>query len=156
MQSSCATTSESRSRTSISLASLDIFQSETQVAERNRDLIAARYQYKIALDAMRQLIGADLTPALRETEIVLEDDPAELPPRESILPFEQALKKAMNVRPELLATQQSIANDNLNARIARDQLNPQLDLTLQGGATGPAYPALTASGTPVSGGLPGI
>ena len=138
------------------LARLDIFQSETQVAERNRYLIAARYQYKIALDAMRQLIGADLTPALRETEIVLEDDPAELPPRESILPFEQALKKAMNVRPELLATQQSIANDNLNARIARDQLNPQLDLTLQGGATGPAYPALTASGTPVSGGLPGI
>ena len=61
------------------LANLDIYQSETQVAERKRDLVQAQYAYTIALDGLRRLIGADLTPDLRATEIVLEDDPARLP-----------------------------------------------------------------------------
>ncbi len=121
------------------LARLDIYQSETQVAERNRDLIAARYQYKAALDAMRRLIGADLTPALRETEIVLEDDASTLPPKSSILSFEQALAKAVQSRPENLAAQQQTSADALNARIARDSLLPQLDLAVQGGGTGPGF-----------------
>jgi len=132
------------------LARLDIFQSETQVAERNRDLISARYQYKAALDAMRRFIGADLTAALRETEIVLEDDPAVLPPRSSILSFEQALAKAVQARPEVLAAQQQTSVDNLNARIARDSLLPQLDLSAQGGASGPGFNQATGS----SGSLP--
>ncbi len=132
------------------LARLDIFQSETQVAERNRDLISARYQYKAALDAMRRFIGADLTPALRETEIVLEDDPAVLPPRSSLLSFEEALAKAVHSRPEVLAAQQQTSVDDLNARIARDTLLPQLDLSAQGGASGPGFNQPTGS----SGSLP--
>jgi outer membrane protein TolC len=36
------------------ISRLDIFQSETQVAERNRDLIAARFQYTAALDGRRR------------------------------------------------------------------------------------------------------
>ncbi|MDQ2841084.1 MAG: TolC family protein [Acidobacteriota bacterium] len=121
------------------LARLDIYQSETQVAERNRDLIAARYQYKAALDAMRRLIGADLSRDLRETEIVLEDDACALPAKSSVLPFEQALEKAIQSRPENLAAKQQTSVDTLNARIARDALHPQLDLSLQGGGTGPGY-----------------
>ncbi len=50
------------------LARLDIFQSETQVAERNRDLVQAQFTYKTQLDGLRRLIGADLTPELRNTE----------------------------------------------------------------------------------------
>jgi outer membrane protein TolC len=120
------------------LAKLDIYQSETQVAERNRDLVQAQYQYKAALDGLRRLIGADLTSALRETEIVLEDDVAAVPPRSAILPFEEAVTKAMRVRPETKAAQQKISVDNLNARVARDALLPKLDLSLQGGSSGPA------------------
>ncbi len=130
------------------LARLDIYQSETQVAERNRDLIAARYSYKAALDAMRRLIGADLTPALRSTEIVLEDDASALPPRSSVLPFEQALAKAVQSRPENLAAQRLTSIDNLNARIARDALLPQLDLSAQGGGTGPGFNQISVANNP--------
>jgi outer membrane protein len=66
------------------LAKLDIYQSQTQVAERNRDLVQAKYQYKTALDGLRRLVGADLTPELRSTEIVLEDDASTLPPKSAI------------------------------------------------------------------------
>ncbi|MDQ2710932.1 MAG: TolC family protein [Acidobacteriota bacterium] len=130
------------------LAKLDIYQSETQVAERNRDLIAARYSYKAALDAMRRLIGADLTPALRSTEIVLEDDASALPPRSSILPFEQALAKAVQSRPENAAAQRQTSVDNLNARIARDALLPQLDLSAQGGGSGPGFNQISVANNP--------
>lgn len=119
------------------LAKLDIYQSQTQVAERNRDLVQAKYQYKTALDGLRRLLGADLTPELRSTEIVLEDDASTLPPKSAILPFEEALAKAIQARPESKAAGQRISIDELNARIARDALLPRLDLSLQGGATGP-------------------
>ena len=51
------------------LASLDIYQSETQVAERKRDLVQAQYTYRSALDGLRRLMGADLSPDLRAIEI---------------------------------------------------------------------------------------
>ncbi len=140
------------------IAKLDILQSETQVAERNRDLVQARFQYKAALDALRRLIGADLTPALRDTDIVLEDDPSMVPPKSSILPFEQALAQATQVRPESKAAQQKLSIDDLSARVARDQLKPQLNLSLQGGATGPGLNQIgvgstigTTSNTPFPG-----
>jgi outer membrane protein TolC len=120
------------------ISKLDIFQSETQVAERNRDLIAARYQYTAALDGLRRLIGADITPALRATDIVLEDDPASLPAKNAILPFEEALHKALAARPEMQAAGERISMDELSARISRQGFVPRLDLTLNGGSSGPA------------------
>jgi outer membrane protein len=113
------------------LAQLDIFQSESQVAGRNRDLIAANYQYRASVDQLRRLIGADLTPALRAVEIVLEDDPAILPSKAAILPFEEALAAAMRVRPELDAAHRAVTIDDINAKIARNLLLPRLDLSVQ-------------------------
>lgn len=118
------------------LASLDIFQSQTQVAERNRDLVAARYAYLQALDGLRRLIGADLTVELRRTELVLEDDPSVLPDRATILPLEDALSAANRVRPELDAAHRRVTVDDLNARVARNLLLPRVDLTLQASVSG--------------------
>jgi outer membrane protein len=117
------------------LGKLDIFQSETQVAERERDLIAAQFDYTNALDALRRQIGADLTAAMRAVEIVLEDDPTMLPP-EAILPYEDALARALKARPEMRQADQRIAVDDLNARIARNLLTPQLNLSVIGGSQG--------------------
>jgi outer membrane protein TolC len=125
------------------LSKLDIFQSETQVAERGRDLVQAQYEYKVQLDGLRRLIGADLTSHLRETEIVLDDDPSVLPDRSNILPFEQALAKALQNRPEVTAADAAVSIDDMNARASRDALLPRLDLSLQGGSSGPGFNQLT-------------
>ena len=141
------------------LAKLDIYQSQTQVAERNRDLVQSKYQYKALLDGLRRLIGADLTPQLRATDIVLEDDASALPSKSAILPFEEAIAKAMQVRPESKAADQRISVDNLSARVARDALLPRVDLSLQGGATGPGLnPVTTGSviGLPANAPYPGL
>jgi outer membrane protein len=118
------------------LASLDIFQSETQVAQRRTDLVQAQFAYRAALDSLRRLIGADLTPEWRAAELVLEDDPAKIPDRASIMPYEEALTAAMRVRPELDAAHRRVTIDDLNARVARNLMLPHLDLTVQAQAAG--------------------
>ena len=113
------------------LAQLDIYQSESQVAGRKRDLIQADYTYRANVNLLRRLMGADLTPALRAVEIVLEDDPASLPSKATILPYEEALAAAMRVRPELDAAHRAVTVDEINAKIARNLLLPRLDLSVQ-------------------------
>jgi outer membrane protein TolC len=118
------------------LSKLDILQSESQVAQRKLDLIQARYAYRQALDGLRQSIGADLKPNTLGMEIVLEDDPAELPVGFHALPLDEALAKARRDRPELTAAGRRIGVDDLNAKVARDQMTPRLDLSLQAGSNG--------------------
>jgi outer membrane protein TolC len=113
------------------LASLDIYQSETQLAERKRDLVQAQFLYQQSLDALRRLIGADLDPKFREMEIVLEDDPGKLPEKHAILPFNEALAEANRLRPELDAAHRRVTIDDLNARVAKNLLTPQVNLTIQ-------------------------
>ncbi len=141
------------------LAKLSIYQSETQVAERKRDLIQAQYEYKSALDGLRRLIGADVSADIRSTEIVLEDDPATLPSHATILPFEEALASALRVRPEVSAAKRKIGIDDVNARVAHNALLPRLDLSIQGTGTGLAgnqVPATSLIGIPVTGTSSGL
>ena len=118
------------------LAGLDIYQSETQVAQRRTDLVSAEFSYTAALDGLRRLMGADLTPENRALEIVLGDDPAKLPERSAIKPFEEALQASFRLRPELDAAYRRLTVDDLNARVARNLMQPHLDLTVQGQAAG--------------------
>ncbi|HVW07238.1 MAG TPA: TolC family protein, partial [Bryobacteraceae bacterium] len=118
------------------LAQLDIFQSEAQVAGRKRDLVQADYIYKADVDALRRMMGADLTPQLRALDIVLEDDPAQLPPKSSILPYEDALTAATRVRPELDAAHRQVVLDEIQAKIARNLLLPRLDLAVNVSTSG--------------------
>jgi outer membrane protein len=118
------------------LASLDIYQSQTQLAERRRDLVQAQYLYQASLDGLRRLIGADVDPQYREMEIVLEDDPGTLPEQHAILPFKEALVQAKRLRPEVVAAHRRLTVDDLNARVARNLLTPQVNLTVQASSNG--------------------
>jgi outer membrane protein TolC len=129
------------------------------VAQRNTDLVQAQYAYTAALDGLRRLIGADLTAEWRAAELVLEDDPAKVSDRASIMPYEEALAAAMRVRPELDAAHRRVTIDDLNARVARNLMLPRLDLTVQAQAAGLGGNQVAVTGplgitTPaVSGGL---
>ena len=118
------------------ISKLDILQSQSQVAQRKLDLIQGRYGYQQALDGLRQLIGADLKPDTLGMEIVLEDDPREMPVGFHALPLGEAIAKARHDRPELSAAGRRVGVDELNARVARDQMTPRLDLSLQAGSSG--------------------
>jgi outer membrane protein len=136
------------------LPDLEIYQSKSQVAQRKVGLIQAQYAYSDALDGLRRLIGADLNPATRNIEIVVEDDPASVPSVSPLKPVNEAVEAALKSRPELKAIQQRYVVDGLNARLARNSMLPRLDLGVQVGANG-----LGGNQIPVSGPLaegPGI
>lgn len=132
------------------LPKLDIYQSEAQVARTRLALVQAQYAYREQLDALRQLIGADLDPQSRSIDIVLEDDPAPLPENVPDTPVNQAIDEALRNRPEIHSIQRQLHIDDLGARVARNSLRPRLDLTGQyssageGGGQGPAYDGASA------------
>src|SRR5712664_4685924 len=57
------------------LPPLDIYRSESQVASRRVGVIQAEYALKQAEDQFRQVIGADLDPAMRVLDLELTDQP---------------------------------------------------------------------------------
>jgi outer membrane protein TolC len=128
------------------LPALDIFQSQSQVAQRKVGVIQAQFAYRDALDGLRRLIGADLNPATRNTEIVLEDDPVSTPA--PVMPVDEAVAAALQKRPELSWIRRRQGINELNARVARNSMLPRFDLSAIGGAFG-----LGGNQIPVSGPL---
>jgi outer membrane protein TolC len=126
------------------LPSLDIFQSQSQVAQRKVGVIQAQFAYRDALDGLRRLIGADLNPTTRNIEIVLEDDPVSTPA--PALPLDEAVAAALHKRPELSWIRRRQGINDLNAQVARDSMLPRFDLSAIGGAFG-----LGGNPTPLSG-----
>jgi len=131
------------------LSRLEIYQSQSQVAQRKVELIRAQYSYREALDGIRRLIGADLDPATRNVEIVLDDDPASLP-ASAAQPESEAVQAALERRPELKVIDRRYAIDDLNARVARNSMLPRFDLGVNFGSNG-----LGGNQVPVSGPLGG-
>ena len=116
------------------LSSLDIFQSQSQVAQRKVAVIQAQFAYRDALDGLRRLIGADVNLSTRDMEIVLEDDPvATVAP---VGPPEEAIAAALQKRPELSAVRRHQGINDLNARVARDSMLPRFDVSAIGGGNG--------------------
>ncbi len=129
------------------LSRLDIFQSESQVAQRRLSLIQSQYAYREQLDALRRLIGADLKPATRSMEIVLQDDPAALLTTQPLAQtLDEAIATALRDRPELNAANQRISIDDLNEKAARNALLPRLDLSVNVGSAGLAGVQLASTG----------
>lgn len=118
------------------LSQLEIYQSQSQVAQRKVGVIQAQASYREMVDSVRRLIGADLDPAIRGMEIVFDDDPASLPLASPLQSAEDTLQQALAHRPELMQVRRHYEIDDLNASMARNSMLPRLDLGVQAGAAG--------------------
>jgi outer membrane protein TolC len=110
------------------LPPLDIYRSESQVASRRVGVIQAEYALKQAEDQFRQLIGADLDPAIRALDLVLTDQPEPVGELANT-DIATALARAVSNRPELEAAHEQLASDELNVRLAHNGLKPDLQLS---------------------------
>jgi outer membrane protein len=110
------------------LPPLDIYRSESQVASRRVGVIQAEYSLKQSADQFRRDIGADLDPTIRALDLELTDQPlpvGELPTTD----IATALSRALANRPEFEAARQQLASDDLNIRLAHNNLKPDLELS---------------------------
>lgn len=110
------------------LPPLDIYRSESEVAQRRVSEIQAEYNVKETEDSFRNVIGADIDPNIRALDVNLTETPE---PSAELLAVDigTELKKALVNRPEMASQQLQLANDDTNIKIAHNGLEPQLTLT---------------------------
>src|SRR5690348_4642644 len=110
------------------LSPLDIYRSESTVAQRKLQLIQAEYAIKPLEDQLRRTIGADLDTRAGVLDFDLAQN-AEVSGEMVSQDIATAIEMAMSKRPELEAVRQQLANDDTNVYIAHNNLQPDLSLT---------------------------
>jgi outer membrane protein len=110
------------------LAPGDIFRSEAGVATRRVQLIQSEYQLKQAQDAIRRTLGVDLDSSVAAMDLDFIE-PAQPTGELVSMDAASAIDQAMANRPELEGLRQQLAIDDINLRVAHNELLPQLNLS---------------------------
>jgi outer membrane protein TolC len=110
------------------LGPYDIFQSESQLASRKVSAIQGEYSLRQQEDALRVLIGADLDSKLMALDMNLTETPE---PIGDLLAVDvgQVIEKAHVKRPEYDLYRDTLAVDDINIRLAHNQMQPSLGIS---------------------------
>jgi outer membrane protein len=109
------------------LPPFDIYKSESELATRKVAVIQQEYALKQAEDVLRDAIGADLDPKIGALDIALVE-PAESTGELFSLDISQAIERALAKRPELESQRLQLDVDDINIRLAHNQMQPTLTL----------------------------
>jgi outer membrane protein len=110
------------------LPPLDIYRSESQVAQRKIVVLQAEYARKQADDALRQTLGADLDARAGALDLELTEK-IETESTLAAVDLREALSTALNKRQELEAQRQALAVDDTNVKLANNSVKPDLNLS---------------------------
>jgi outer membrane protein len=131
------------------LPPLDIYRSESQVAQRKIALLQAEYSRKQAEDALRQTIGADLDARAGALDVELTEK-IETESTLAAVDLREALSLALKNRQELEAQRQQLAIDDTNVKLANNNLKPDLNLSASYVSNGLGGTVFDSSGALVS------
>jgi outer membrane protein TolC len=110
------------------LPPLEIYRSESQVAQKKIALIQAEYNLKRVEDTLRQTIGADLDPRIGALDLDLTEN-AEASSTLAAVDLSDILNQALKSRSEIEAQHQQLSIDDVNVRVANNNLKPDLSLS---------------------------
>jgi outer membrane protein len=135
------------------LPPLDISRSESEVASRKVQQIQAAYALAQMEEALRITIGADQDAQFRILELELTENPE---PSGDLAnaDMDEVLREALSGRPEIAASTDAVAGDDMSVRLARSQLKPDLSLAgfyQSNGLGGNQYDLLTGKLTSAGG-----
>lgn len=106
----------------------DIYRTESELASRKVAVIQQEYSLKEAEDALRMAIGADLDPNVAAMDLFLTEQAEPIGELTSI-DIGQAIQRALDKRPELEQARLQLDVDDINIRLAHNQMQPALNLT---------------------------
>jgi len=109
------------------LAPIDILNAESAVAQREADLIQAEGLISRSEEVLKSMINLAAEGDARLKKLVPVDKPEF---KEMRIALDQALKEAMERRPDLKILQKSLESKELNLSVAKNQILPGLDLQL--------------------------
>jgi outer membrane protein TolC len=110
------------------VAQLDLYNPEQQRASADLAVSQARFSLAQTENALRKQIGADLDPDARKLPVVLTESVEVVGSTPSLDP-EEAVQKALSLRPDLRAAVQTLDVDDMSIDQARNSLLPNLSLT---------------------------
>jgi outer membrane protein TolC len=115
----------SEARMQVGLASkLDVFRAELQASQTEDNLIQARANLDQAKETLRAILGLD-------PDAPIEPAAGELPPAEiDLAPVEELVQQALATRLEVQEARDQIDDALRTAALSRQNLLPQVDLTL--------------------------
>jgi len=125
-----AETSYKRDKRALELGALpplNIYRSESEVASRRVGVIQGEYQLKETEDALRLTIGANQDSYFRALDLELTEL-AEPQGELRSMDAATALQEAVEHRPEFDVARYALANDDTSLRLARNHLEPDLEL----------------------------
>ena len=125
------------------LAPIDIVAANTQVTTFEQNVYTAQESVTRAENSLKTLILAERTAALWSRPLTPVTPVSLEAPR---VPLEQAVKAAIDNRPELAQLQTSAEINNIDTRFYRDQSKPQVDLV-------GTYTSVGLAGTAVTPGI---
>ena len=131
------------------LAPIEILTAESVVAQREADLIQAEGLIARSEELLKTMINLSAEGDARSKTLVPVDKPDY---QETKIGFDQALKEAMERRPDLKILQKSLDAKELNLTVAKNQTLPGLDLLLSYWSPGISGDQLIYAGDNVFGG----
>ncbi len=119
------------------LAPIEVARAESEVANRNQDLILAQTTLQLQQLLMKNAITRNLKddPVLADAE-VLPTDTMTIPENEPVVPIQDLVNDAMNHRPELAQARIDLTNREISRKASANALLPQVDLIGWYGASG--------------------
>jgi outer membrane protein TolC len=109
------------------LAPLEILNAESVVAQRDADLIQAEGLITRCEEVLKTIINLAAEKGDVRKTVVPVDKPDS---KDTRVAFDQALKEALERRPDLKALRHSLESKDLNLSVARNQNLPALDMNL--------------------------
>ena len=109
------------------LAPIDLVQAESEVASRNEQLVVSRYTQAQTGDQVKKFITFQADPGLVLANLVPMEG-ARRPSPSDVLPPDQAIKVALENRPEMRQLQLDLENKNIDLESTKNQLLPIVDL----------------------------
>lgn len=117
------------------ISELDIYQPQQNRARQEISVTQAIYRLEQTYDALRQQISADVDPDFRDMPMVLTE-PVLPPTEEETVDKEAMVEMAYRRRPDLQAQLETLNIDDLNYRSAKNQLRPDLSLSVSYSSAG--------------------
>jgi outer membrane protein len=110
------------------LARIDLIQSRSQVATRREELIVSNFTQSQIQDQIKKVFSRGPDPGLVLAKITPTQD-ASAPADADILPVADAIRVALENRPELRQASLQLRNSDIEIEYAKNQLLPIFDVT---------------------------
>jgi outer membrane protein TolC len=124
-------------------APVDVIQTQTQISTYQQNVFAAQQQLTRAENTLKSLMLPDRSDPLWSAALKTT---VQLDLAQSVPTLEEAIHKALADRPDLAAGRIGVQVSELDARLAREQSRPKVNLTAQLGSQGLAGTVLPQSG----------